>query len=84
MVNLFSGRAAPCAEERVLEKPAQAWRRAPPGIYGVMWVNSTETLLEPLLATARSCIPSPAKSPTPTENGCVPTTQSGVVAGGRG
>ncbi len=34
--------------------------------------NSTETLLERMLATAKSSTPSPLKSPTATEEGCSP------------
>ena len=35
--------------------------------------NNTDTLFEPLLATARSCLPSPLKSPTATKKGPLPT-----------
>src|SRR5207253_762750 len=42
--------------------------------------SSTETVLDPRLATARSSLPSPLKSPTATENGLVPTARSGRAA----
>src|SRR5437660_371776 len=35
--------------------------------------NKTDTLFEPSLAVARSCLPSPSKSPTATERGLLPT-----------
>ena len=34
--------------------------------------NKIDTLSEPMLATARSCLPSPLKSPTATELGRLP------------
>ena len=41
--------------------------------------SRTETVLEMKLATARSGLPSPLKSPTATDWGCVPTPK--VAAG---
>src|SRR6266581_3500419 len=38
--------------------------------------SSTETVLDPALATARSTLPSPLKSPTATDTGLDPDTKS--------
>src|SRR5438105_13157387 len=42
-------------------------------------LSNRDMLFEQLLAAARSCLPSPLKSPTAIDSGCVPTSR--LVAG---
>src|SRR5215471_18412905 len=61
-------------EPAIRRTERQRWVRT---IAGVLLI-STETLLEVKLATARSDIPSPLKSPTATEKGPLPTPKYAV------